>query len=119
MQVHAGLVEQQSLDTLSVSMGMECGNTVSAQFPQQSCPVLADTPLKLVKKQTSRKRVTNLYVFRYRFMVFSLNVHKKIELILDYVKPKVSIAITTCNNDKKNYKRCMFSAGEKCHNVAV
>lgn len=62
VQVHAGLDAQQSLETTLPSVCMDGGDPVSAQFPQQSCPASADTPLKVVKKQTIRTRDTNLYV---------------------------------------------------------
>jgi len=72
VQVQVFPAGQQSFETTMLSVCMARFNPVSAQFPQQSCPALADTPPRVVKKQTSRTRETNLYVWRYRFMVFSL-----------------------------------------------
>lgn len=93
VQVQAGLVEQQVLETISVWVCMGCCGVV-AQFPQQSCPVLADTPPRVAKKQTSNTTEPSLYDLRYRFMIFSLNAHEKIELILQSVKLKVFMFVT-------------------------
>ena len=118
VQVQVFTDGQQSFETTMLSVCMERFNPVSAQFPQQSCPALADTPPRVVKKQTSRTRETNLYVWRYRFMVFSLNSHEKIELICDSVKPKVESIVTFCNNYNKDKFRRGILKGRKCHYVA-
>ena len=103
VQVQAGPDGQQSLATITDSVCMGCCKAVSAQFPQQLCPAPADTPLRVVKKHTSRIRVPSLLGLRYRSIRFSLTSHEKIELIIQSVKLKVRKKITICYND---YKLC-------------
>ena len=65
VQAQVGPDGQQPFDTITDSVCMEGCNAGFAQFPQQSCPAPADTPLRVIKKQTSKTRETNRYVWRY------------------------------------------------------
>jgi len=89
VQAQAGPDGQQSFAISTESVCMGWCNAVFAQFPQQVCPAPADTPMRVVKKQTSRMSETRLYVWRYRIMVYALSSCEKIELILSSVKPEV------------------------------